>query len=86
MDDEEIRTVEDGLTEDAKRYKRAKQAMDDAGKAAMAKALKLLRAGVAPSRVERLSPFTDSYIRKAAREAGIPAARPPRGITKPPAE
>lgn len=47
----------------------ARQAMIDAVRAA-------LRAGVTPTEVERLSPFTGAYIRKLAREGGIPAASP----------
>jgi hypothetical protein len=69
------------LAELTKRYRRAQAALDEAGKAAMAKALDLLRAKVPPAEVARLSPFTDSYIRKAAREAGLPPVRSPRGIT-----
>jgi hypothetical protein len=44
-------------------------------------ALDGLRVGIRPTEVARLSPFTDSYIRKAAREAGLPPVRAPRGIT-----
>lgn len=83
MDDEEIEATKAALAKDTERYRRAKKALDDVGKSAMAKALALLRANVAPTEVERLSPFTDSHIRKAARAAGIPPARPPRGITAP---
>lgn len=81
MNEEEIRAIEHALADDTKRYLRAKRTLDDAGKAAIAKALTLLRAGLGPSHVARLTPFTDSYVRKAARDAGIPAARPPRGAS-----
>jgi hypothetical protein len=37
-----------------------------------------LRADLGPSEVERLSPFTGAYIRKLAREHGIPPAGPCR--------
>lgn len=56
-------------------YKRADSTCREAGKAAMDKAIQLLRAGQTPAEVTRLSPFTDAYIRRAARAAGIPAAR-----------
>ncbi len=72
------------MTALTKRYRRAQADLDDAGKAAMAKALEMLRADIPPTEVARLSPFTDSYIRKAAREAGIGPAREPRGITAAP--
>lgn len=81
MTDDRTAQAKAELVELTKRYRRAQTALDEAGKAAMAKALDLLRAGVAPTEVARLSPFTDSYIRKAAREAGLPPVRAPRGIT-----
>lgn len=86
VDEEEIRAVERELAKDTARYRRAKAVMAESGAAAMTKALDLLRAGVAPSRIERLSPFTDSYIRKAARDAGLPPLRSARGITAPKVE
>jgi hypothetical protein len=33
-----------------------------------------LRAGVSPTEVERLSPFTAAYVRKTARAHGVPPA------------
>jgi hypothetical protein len=75
MTDEEIEQAKRELAEEAKRYRRASTARAEAGKRAIAKALDLLRAGVNPTEVARLSPFTDAYIRKAAREAHIPPAR-----------
>jgi hypothetical protein len=78
---EEIEKAKADLTEATKRYKRARDSMKKAGEDAMTLALDLIRAEVPPSVVERLSPFTDSYIRKAAREAGLPPVRPARSIT-----
>lgn len=53
-------------------YRRTGHAHKDARAAAIAAALRALRAGVPPAEVERRSPFTGSYIRRLAREAGIP--------------
>lgn len=86
MNDEEIRRIKAELVEATKRYKRADATRKEAGDAAIASALKLLRVGVGPTEVANLSPFTDAYIRKYARDAGIPPARPPRGVTKPKAD
>lgn len=83
MNDEEIRRAKSDLVEATKRYKRADATRKEAGDAAIDSALKLLRAGVGPTEVAQLSPFTDAYIRKHARDAGIPPAREPRGVTKP---
>ena len=58
------------------RYKRSAAAHEDARQAAIAAALAALRAGIGPTEVERLSPFTGAYLRKLARESGIPAATP----------
>ncbi len=81
MNEDEIGKAKKALAEETKRYKRADEARTAAGKAAIAQALDLLRAGVGPSEVARLSPFTDSYIRRAAREANIPPATSARGAT-----
>jgi hypothetical protein len=35
-----------------------------------------LKAGALPSEVARRSPFTDTYVRRLAREAGIPPSPP----------
>jgi hypothetical protein len=75
MKDDEIEALKAALAEDTKRYRRADKTRSEAGKAAMDKAIQLLRAGLAPAEVTRLSPFTDAYIRRAARVAGIPPAR-----------
>lgn len=55
----------------ARRYTRADAAMADAREQAVEDALRSLRLGVPPSVVERHSPFTGSYIRRLARNAGI---------------
>lgn len=85
-DDPEVLALSEALGRATLGYRAARAERDEAGKTAMLLALRLLRAEVSPTEVTRLSPFTDSYIRKAAREAGIPPAREPRGVTKPPAE
>jgi hypothetical protein len=81
VNEDEIGKAKKALAEETKRYRKASEARDAAGRAAIAQALDLLRAGVGPSEVARLSPFTDSYIRKAAREAKIPPATTARGAT-----
>lgn len=81
MNEDEIQAAKIGLAEESRRYRRAAAAKEAASKAAIGRALGLLRAGVGPSEVARLSPFTDSYIRKLARENGIPGVTSPRGIT-----
>lgn len=52
-------------------YAAAKGAQETASVRSAAAALAALRLGVPPSVVERHSPFTGSYIRRLAREAGI---------------
>jgi hypothetical protein len=59
-----------------RRYEQTEAAHDEARKAAIEAVLAALRAGVGPSEVERLSPFTGAYVRKLARENGIPPAPP----------
>lgn len=74
MDDvEELKT---GLAEDAERYRRGDQMRREASDAALSKVLALLRAQVPPSEVTRLSPFSDAYVRRIAREHGIEPGRP----------
>lgn len=75
MKADDIEALKAALAEDTKRYKRADKTRKETGQAAMDKAIRLLRAGETPAEVTRLSPFTDAYIRRAAREAGIPPAR-----------
>jgi hypothetical protein len=52
-------------------YGHAAQAKEDASERSIADALASLRLGVPPTVVEKHSPFTGSYIRKLARDAGI---------------
>jgi predicted RNA-binding protein associated with RNAse of E/G family len=59
-----------------RRYRKTATDHDKARDATVAAVLAALRAGVAPVEVERLSPFTGTYIRKMAREHGIPPAPP----------
>lgn len=61
------------LQEAARAYRRTEALHGRSRIAAIAATLDALRAGVAPAEVERQSPFTGSYIRRLAREAGIPA-------------
>lgn len=75
MTTEEIKAMKAALAEDAKRYRRADKTRKEAGQAALTKAIELLFAGVGPTEVAQLSPFTDAYIRKIAREKGVPPAR-----------
>ena len=54
-----------------RRRERAKQVYDAASDESRADALASLRLAVPPTAVERHSPFTGSYLRRLAREAGI---------------
>jgi hypothetical protein len=60
----------------SERYRRTETAHEEARLDAIAAVVAALRAGVSPTDVERLSPFTGAYIRKVAREHGIPPAAP----------
>ncbi|WP_426505430.1 hypothetical protein ACPPVO_47235 [Dactylosporangium sp. McL0621] len=68
--------VRDDLVAATKRYERTEHAHEEARQEAISAVLAALRAGVGPTEVERLSPFTGAYIRKVARENGIPPAPP----------
>jgi len=59
-----------------KRYEATARAHGAARDAAIEAVLRALAAGIAPTEVARLSPFTSAYIRKLAREKGMPPARP----------
>jgi hypothetical protein len=65
---EEALAVQERSTQ---RHARATQAQKDATARSIADALASLRLGTPPTRVARASPFTGSYIRKLARDAGI---------------
>lgn len=56
------------------RYEATKAAHEDAREDAIAKALDALRAGAMPTEVADRSPFTATYLRTLARDAGIPPA------------
>ena len=66
---------EEALKASTRRYKRTDTAHEESRKASTADVLAALRAGVPPTRVAALSPFTATHVRKLAREAGIPPAR-----------
>ncbi len=59
-----------------KRYQRTESAHEEARKDAIKAVLAALRAGIGPSEVERMSPFSGAYIRRLARDEGIPPAPP----------
>ncbi len=66
----------DELVAATRRYQRTEAAHEEARRAVIDAALAALRAGIGPSEVERLSPFTAAYLRKLARGEGIPPAAP----------
>lgn len=68
--------VRDELSAATRRYRRTEAAHEEARLGAIAAALAALRAGVSPTEVERLSPFSAAYVRKLARDEGIPPAAP----------
>lgn len=57
-------------------YDTTAHAHETARETAQAAVVDALRAGVSPTEVEKLSPFTGTYIRKLARDSGIPPAAP----------
>lgn len=57
-------------------YEDTKAAHEDARDQAAEAVVAALRAGATPTEVTRDSPFTDAYVRKIAREAGIAPSRP----------
>jgi hypothetical protein len=66
----------DELVAATRRYRRTETAHEEARQAVIDAVVTALRANLGPSEVERLSPFTGAYIRKLAREHGIPPAGP----------
>ncbi|MGW7684877.1 hypothetical protein ACWGID_29325 [Kribbella sp. NPDC054772] len=71
--------VRDELTEATRLYRQTESAHEAARQAVIAASLAALRAGLTPQEVEQHSPFTTTYVRKLARDAGIPpATRGPR--------
>jgi hypothetical protein len=65
-----------------RRYQRTEADHAEARQQVIEAALAALRANIGPTEVERLSPFTAAYIRRLAREQGIPPAAP--GPKRPP--
>lgn len=66
---------EEALKASTRRYRRTKAAHDDSRKDSTAAVVAALNAGVPPTKVADLSPFTATQVRKIARDAGIPPAR-----------
>lgn len=66
---------EEALKASTRRYRRTEAAHEESRKASSADVIAALRAGVPPTRVADLSPFTATHVRALAREAGIPPAR-----------
>ena len=61
------------LNASTRRYRETEQAHEKAREDVVATALAALRAGERPTDVAEHSPFTDSYIRRLARENGVKA-------------
>lgn len=57
-----------------RQYDKAATALEAARKISAGAVLAALKDGVPPTTVAELSPFTATYVRQKAREAGIPAA------------
>jgi len=66
---------EEALKASTRRYRRTKAAHDESRRESTADVVAALKAGVPPTRVANLSPFTATQVRKIARDAGIPPAR-----------
>jgi hypothetical protein len=59
-----------------KRYKATETDHEKARQAAISAVIDALKSSIGPVEVARLSPFTSAYVRKLARERGIPPAPP----------
>jgi hypothetical protein len=59
-----------------RRYQATEAEHAEARQEAIAAVVEALKASIGPSEVARLSPFTDTYVRRLARENGIPPAVP----------
>lgn len=66
----------DDLKAATERYRAFKTQWDEVQKATVDAVIAALKAGVSPTEVTELSPYTAAYVRKLARAAGIPAALP----------
>jgi hypothetical protein len=76
-EDEHVAAIETATS----RYNEAAAALEQARRKAADAVIAALRDKVPPTTVTEKSPFTATYVRQMAREAGIPAAttrRPPR--------
>jgi hypothetical protein len=73
---------EEALRASTRRYRRTEAAHKDSREASTADVIAALRAGMPPTKVAELSPFTATHVRKLARGAGIP----PASKGKPPAD
>lgn len=72
-DPNEALTALDAATE---RYEETRDAHDAAKDTAVAAVIAALKADVPPTVVAARSPFTAAYVRKLARDAAIPPAKP----------
>lgn len=66
----------DELVAVTRRYHDLKPGWDEVRKAAADAVIAALRSGLSPTEVTELGPFTAAYVRKLARQAGIPPASP----------
>ncbi len=66
----------EALAAATRRYRHTEIAHEEARQETIRAVIEALRAGIGPTEVERLSPFTGAYIRKLAREHDIPPAPP----------
>src|ERR1051326_7684551 len=64
------------LTAATRRYRTTEADHEQARQAALNPVVPALRASIGPAEVPRLSPFTPAYVRKIARDNGIPPAPP----------
>jgi hypothetical protein len=68
MDVEQALAALDATT---KRYRRTEKAHEESRQASIADVVAALQAGARPTEVTDRSPFTDTYVRRIAREHGI---------------
>jgi hypothetical protein len=62
----------EAVEEDTRRYRQTEAAHEQSRQAVTASVLAALRAGERPTDVAAKSPFTETYVRRLARENGIP--------------
>lgn len=80
----DAREALDKLDAATRRFRRTKKTHDEAREAAVAAVVAALKADARPTDVADRSPFTDTYVRRVAREHGIEPKR--RGGRGKPAE